>query len=575
MLPDVSSPLSSPSRQGGERAGVRGFLRRAGPFAVVALLCLVLYAPGLASIPTLDRDEARFVQASRQMLETGDFIRIRFQNHARDKKPAGIYWLQAASVALFSTPASDAMWSYRLPSAVGAAIAALLTLGLGRALFPQARQAGFFAGIIMASTLGLIAEAHIAKTDAVLCAAVVAGQAALGLAYLRARAGMRVGWPLAIGFWIAEAAGILLKGPVMPMIALLTVASLAIADLDLHIFTGLRPLAGLCILAGLVLPWLVAIELTTAGRFLTHAVGHDLLPKLLGGQDAHGAPPGTYLALLPLTFWPGSLLAVPALLWGWRQRRAPAERFLLAWLVPAWLIFELVPTKLPNYVLPLYPALALLAGRALDSGRLAPTQFAGEAPAVRWARIADYLVRGVWSLVTLALAAALVVLPLVFGHGLAPAGIVGAAALLVLAALLLPRRPPAATALLLAGLAAAFVLPAAAVLPGLDRLWLSRAAAALVARHPPPPGEPLVAVGYSEPSLVFMLGTKTRLATVPVAAQVLAKGGAALVSRQQEASFRRVLAARGLVLHAEGHVAGLDYSTGHTLVLTLYDVAPG
>src|SRR6202790_2243724 len=86
------------------------------PYALLTALCLLLYMPGLASIPPLDRDEARFAQASRQMLETGDFLRIRFQDEARNKKPAGIYWLQGGAGAAFSTPAATAIWPYRLPS---------------------------------------------------------------------------------------------------------------------------------------------------------------------------------------------------------------------------------------------------------------------------------------------------------------------------------------------------------------------------------------------------------------------------------------------------------------------------
>src|ERR1700732_5193876 len=107
------------------------------PYALLGLLCLLLYLPGIASIPPLDRDEARFAQATRQMLETGDFLRIRFQDEARNKKPAGIYWLQAAAVAAFSTPESTAIWPYRLPSCAGALIAVLLTFALGGALFAR------------------------------------------------------------------------------------------------------------------------------------------------------------------------------------------------------------------------------------------------------------------------------------------------------------------------------------------------------------------------------------------------------------------------------------------------------
>src|SRR6185369_7331189 len=112
----------------------RVWLRGWRSYALLAGLCLALYVPGIAAIPPLDRDEARFAQATRQMLETGDFLRIRFQDEARNKKPAGIYWLQAASVAAFSTPESSAIWPYRLPSVAGALIAALLVFAVGDAL---------------------------------------------------------------------------------------------------------------------------------------------------------------------------------------------------------------------------------------------------------------------------------------------------------------------------------------------------------------------------------------------------------------------------------------------------------
>ena len=84
------------------------------PYLLLGALCLCLYLPGIASIPVLDRDEARFAQATRQMLETGDFLRIRFQDEARNNKPAGIYWLQAVAVSAFSTHKSVTIWPYRL-----------------------------------------------------------------------------------------------------------------------------------------------------------------------------------------------------------------------------------------------------------------------------------------------------------------------------------------------------------------------------------------------------------------------------------------------------------------------------
>src|SRR5262249_3230535 len=144
-------------------------------YALLALLCLILYVPGLSAIPALDRDEARFAQAARQMLQSGDFVSIRFQDQARNKKPVGIYWLQADAVAALSSPESAAIWPYRVPSALGAAAASLLTFAFGARLLGS-QSAGFIAAVLTASALGVVAEAHLAKTDAVLLAAIVAAQ---------------------------------------------------------------------------------------------------------------------------------------------------------------------------------------------------------------------------------------------------------------------------------------------------------------------------------------------------------------------------------------------------------------
>ncbi|HEV2336032.1 MAG TPA: glycosyl transferase [Stellaceae bacterium] len=540
------------------------------PFALLALLCLLLYLPGIAAIPPLDRDEARFAQATRQMLESGDFLRIRFQEEARNNKPAGIYWLQAAAVSAFSTPEATAIWPYRVPSLLGAIAAVLLTFGMGAALYrdEEARRRAAIAAVLLGSALATVAEAHIAKTDAALLAAVIAGQGALGLAYVSARASRPLPVSVAVLFWTAELAAIFLKGPLGPGLATLTAAALSIADRDWRWLRGLHPAAGIAFVVAALAPWLIAIERVTEGRFLAAALGHDLMGKLTGAQELHGAPPLSYLALLPATFWPGSLVLVPSIVRGWRRRDSAVERFLLAWLVPAWVGLELVPTKLPHYVLPLLPALALLSAAALADG-------VGLALGT-WTRRLDHLVRAAWAAVGVILAVLLIGLPLWFGDHLAIAGIAGAVLVLALTAAVLWYRPgPALTTAAIAALSLAFALPAGeGVVPGLDRLWLSRAASGLVARHPPAKGAPIVAVGYGEPSLVFLLGTNLRLLTSQAAAQALAGGGEAIVRRRDAAMFRRVVIAQGLRVQPEGSVSGLDYSNGQSLVLTLYDVAP-
>src|SRR5260221_12239726 len=98
------------------------------------------------------------------MLETGDFLRIRFQDEAGNRKPAGIYWLQAAAVSTSSSPAATAIWPYRLPSLLGGLAAVLLIFGFGAALFGGAgerRRIAAIAAVLLASALGVIAEMHI------------------------------------------------------------------------------------------------------------------------------------------------------------------------------------------------------------------------------------------------------------------------------------------------------------------------------------------------------------------------------------------------------------------------------
>src|SRR5579872_4313445 len=146
-------------------ARIAPFLVGWRPYLLLGVLCAMLYLPGISTIPVLDRDEARFAQATRQMLETGDFLHIRFQNEARNQKPAGIYWLQAAAVKAFSDPESTAIWPYRLPSLVAASLAALLTFGLGRRLLGDggapdepARRTAMVGAVLLAASLGVGAE---------------------------------------------------------------------------------------------------------------------------------------------------------------------------------------------------------------------------------------------------------------------------------------------------------------------------------------------------------------------------------------------------------------------------------
>jgi len=530
------------------------------PYLVLSLLCLILYLPGLASVPPLDRDESRFIQATRQMLASGDYVRIQFQGEMRAKKPVGAYWLQAAAVKAFSDPESTALWPYRLPAALSAWAVALMTFAFGHGLL--GRRPALLAGIMVATAVMLVSEAHQAKTDAVLLAAVVAAQGALGQFYLAGRTGKkRPGLGLALAFWVAQGIGILVKGPIVPVVSLLTLVTLGVADRSLRWALALRPLTGMAVAAAIAAPWFVAISQATGGAFVGEAVKSDLLPKLLGAQESHGGWPGYYALLAIATFWPASLLAWPAMAGAWAERHRPALRFLLAWALPCWAMFELVPTKLPHYVLPAFPAIALITAALVAEG----------APVFKAVGARVYYVA--WNVVGLVLAAAVVAMPMEFGRGFDAASVPAAVGILL--ATVLPsalafkgRLIPAALALALTA-GAAYPAVFAHVLPELDRLWVSRSLAAMVGSLGV--AEPVAAAGYSEPSLVVLLGTNTRFTDGIGAAGHLAAhpDSLALVVDAERPAFLAAAAAAGLAVVDYGRVDGFNYSRGKPIAITV------
>src|SRR6516164_1539268 len=173
---------------GGLLAGVLDFITtshlRAAAFLMVS--GLMLFLPGFFNIPPIDRDEARFAQATKQMVESGDFVDIRFQDEVRYKKPVGIYWMQAAAVqaaSVLGLPGAHLrIWVYRIPSLIGAVGAVLLTYWTALAFV--ARRGAVFAALMMCASVLLGAEARLGKTDAMLLLTVVAAMGALARAYL-------------------------------------------------------------------------------------------------------------------------------------------------------------------------------------------------------------------------------------------------------------------------------------------------------------------------------------------------------------------------------------------------------
>jgi 4-amino-4-deoxy-L-arabinose transferase-like glycosyltransferase len=516
-------------------------------YALIALIALASALFGAGAVPVMDRDEARFAQASRQMVETGDYVRIRVQNEERSKKPVGIHWLQVASVQVFVpiTHRLNEIWPYRVPSALGVLMAALATLWAGTRLIGA--RAAFWGAALFASGVLLGFEGMTAKTDAVLCGLTALALAAAAHLYMgseRPRA-------LALVFWAALGAAILIKGPITPLVAALTLVPLGLWE---RRWRWMKPLAwwpGPLLMLLIVLPWMIAIYFATDGRFFAEAVGHDLGGKIAGGSEGHSGWPGYHTLLLPLLIFPATFALPFAARLGWRVLRAPrAEetlrglRFVIAWALPSFLMFELTPNKLPHYPLPVYGAIALLCGAGIAAA------LEGGWRVTKWIGVALSALAGSALVVLVAQAAPLVSVEM---QGLVLASEIGAAIAVVamLATFAFVGKPtPRVAAGVICALVLSFsvrqlLLPVAHGVQPTGQSVAALERAGLSAR-------PLWVIGYRETSIVFATRTDAHLTSAEDAGQHANPGDALIVDQEDLGALQGALNSRDLAFAPSG-----------------------
>jgi 4-amino-4-deoxy-L-arabinose transferase-like glycosyltransferase len=372
----------------------------------------------------------------------------------------------------------------------------------------------------------------------------------------------KIGWQQPTILWTAIAAGVLLKGPLILMFVGLATIVLCIVDRSLRWLWSLRPVAGLAWLLLLVSPWFVAIMARSGGGFFVEAIGHDMLDKVTSAQEAHGAPPGYYLLLFWVTFWPGAVLAGLAAQYVWTSRREPPVRFLLAWLLPSWLVFEAVMTKLPHYVLPLYPAIAILIAGIIEPHGLSKR---------RW------MVHGTvgWFLFPVSIAIGVLILFIVFGRelGLIAWPFSAFAVVFGLFAWWLYEVDGAERSLLRAMVAYVFlaITVYAIAFPSLPSLFPSALIADEIGAADCPKPRVASTFAYQEPSLVFLLGTETRFTDAVGAADFLRSPcHFALIDPRSERSFVQRAESIGLHYSFVRRVEGYNISIGKPVSLSIF-----
>lgn len=339
--------------------------------AGLAVFLMILYLGFHGRYGLFDVDEAIFTQATREMMDNGTYSMPTYNGEPRYQKPPLIYWLQAGAMAVLG---QDSLWAARLPSA----IFALLTIGLlgyGVTRLTNNGRWGLVAAAAMGLNLSFAVVGRAATADAVLNFFMLA----LALWVLRV-----IYMPVWKWSWVVTGAlfalGILAKGPVAAMSAALIVVPLLIF-LPEHFKTRwkliwrLEPFKVLVVTLVGLLPWLFVLVIEGRLAFFAQFLLVENFQRFGGGfGNSHSGSHWYYLIVLLLGFMPWVFL-LPRPMWavvqGWRKRvqsddiRDALPILALVWAVGIIGFFSFSGTRLPHYIVPAYPALAILVGWGL------------------------------------------------------------------------------------------------------------------------------------------------------------------------------------------------------------------
>jgi len=362
-------------------------------YALLFFGCLLFHVAGTWSLPLIDRDEPRFAEASREMIERGDYVVPYFNNQVRLDKPPLTYWAQTASYKIFG----ENDFAARFPSAVAAAFVALSIFGWGSRLRPLRRpsasqvriggtEVGWWAAIIFTLSLQTFLHAKAAVADMWLVLFVTlahwSGYELIGFAKRRTATSdltiqrfndvtirrARQWWFI---FYVSLAFGFLAKGPI-GWTPLLTVGSTMSFVRETQLARRFKFARGVLLTLAIVAIWGVPALIETHGEFFTIGIGRHVVGRSLVTMEGHGPNSfGMYLLLLPfyfvtifISFFPWSI-KLPWLIRKLWLNRGNIDHYLIAGIAVIFIIFSLIKTKLPHYTLPALPLLALLLARRL------------------------------------------------------------------------------------------------------------------------------------------------------------------------------------------------------------------
>jgi len=344
-------------------------------FYLLLALCFVIFLLGVFKLPVMDRDEARFATASKTMLHTKDFVDIKMLNEPRYKKPVGIYWLQTFSNYIFGSFPYNEIWVYRMPSILGIFSCLILIFIKIKSIFNE-RTACMTVFFLILSLL-TISESHQAKTDGVLFLLITL----CNLLIFDALKNKIIQSYKTYLFWTALALGVLVKGPIIILFTIMPLLLFSIFKKKnfFRLFWSIKAFSLFLIIS---IPWFILINIKSGGIFWDESVGNDLFNKIKSGQESHGFPPGYYSLLIFIFFWPGSIFLFSCFKnlksrFKLIKQSDDITLYLIICFISPFILFEVIPTKLPHYIYPAYVPLSILISKYLSDNIRVENNFAG------------------------------------------------------------------------------------------------------------------------------------------------------------------------------------------------------
>ncbi len=457
------------------------------------LVVLALWFANLDYRKLVKPDEGRYAEIPREMVASGDWVTPRLNGVKYFEKPALQYWATAAAYEAFGLHE----WTARLWPALTGLLGVLLAWYTGRRLFGSA--AGLYAAAVLGSSLLYVLIGHINTLDMGVTFFMFLGLAGFLLAqHDGATPREQRRWMLAT--WGAMACAMLSKGLIGVALPGAVLVLYTLVQRDWRLWTRLHLLPGLALFLLLTVPWFVLVTLKNP-EFLHFFFIHEHFERFLTKVHGRFQPWYYFVPILAAGLLPWLITALDALVRGWKARpgRFQPRRFLVLWTVFIYAFFTLSSSKLPSYILPIFPALALLAGERLATmkGRTLAWQVA---PVVLLAALALWLIPGVVEMADEEVPEVLYRAYQPWLYAAAGLALAGGVAAVILAAR--NRVRPAVLALALAGLGSAQL-----TLTGHESLSPASSAYHLVQRIQPylKPGIPFYSVGMYEQTLPFYI----------------------------------------------------------------------